>query len=72
MHAYIVDSLLGSMFTNGSERTADVLYARGSPMHFAHKDAPAWMRKDHLQAYIGRCILALRLELEIAYQTSGD
>ena len=41
-------------------------------MHFAHKDAPAWTRKDHLQAYIGRFILALRLELEIAYQTSGD
>ena len=27
MHVYIVDSLLGSMFTNGSGRTADVLYA---------------------------------------------
>ena len=56
MHAYIVDSLLGSMFTNGSGRTADVLYARGSPMHFAHKHAPAWTRKDHLQAYMGRFI----------------
>ena len=31
MHVYIVDSVLGSMFTNGSGRTADVLYARGSP-----------------------------------------
>ena len=53
MHVYIVDSLLGSMFTNGSGRTADVLYARGSesPMHFAHKHAPAWTSKDHLQAY---------------------
>ena len=56
MHAYIVDSLLGSMFTNGSGRTAYVLYARGSPMHFAHKQAPAWTRKDHLQAYMGRFI----------------
>ena len=56
MHAYIVDSLLGSMFTNGSGRTADVMYARGSPMHFAHKQAPAWTRKDHLQAYMGRFI----------------
>ena len=56
MHAYIVDSLLGSMFTNGSGRTADVLYARGSPMHFTHKHAPAWTRKDHLQAYMGRFI----------------
>ena len=27
MHVYIVNSLLGSMFTNGSGRTADVLYA---------------------------------------------
>ena len=50
MHVYIVDSLLGSMFTNGSRRKADVLYARGSLVHFAHKPAPAWMRKDHLQA----------------------
>ena len=37
MHVYIVDSLLGSMFTNGSGRTADMLYARGSLVHFAHK-----------------------------------
>ena len=44
MHVYIVDNLLGSMFTNGSGRTADVLYARGSPVHFAHKPAPAWTR----------------------------
>ena len=44
MHVYIVDSLLGSMFTNGSGRTADVLYARGSPVHFAHTPAPAWTR----------------------------
>ena len=51
MHVYIVDSLLGSMFTNGSVRTADVLYARGSLVHFAHKPAPVWTRKDHLQAY---------------------
>ena len=53
MHVYSVDSLLGSMVTNGSGRTAesDVLYPRGSPMHFAHKHAPAWTRKDHLQAY---------------------
>ena len=50
MHLYIVDRLLGSMFTNGSGRTADVLYARGSLVHFAHKPAPAWTRKDHLQA----------------------
>ena len=56
MHVYIVDSLLRSMFTNGSGRTADVLYARGSPMHVAHKHAPAWTRKDHLQAYMGRFI----------------
>ena len=56
MHVSIVDSLLGSMFTNGSGRTADVLYARGSPMHFAHKHAPAWTRKDQLQAYMGRFI----------------
>ena len=56
MHVYIVDSLLGSMFTNGSGRTADVLYARGSPMHFAHKHAPAWTRKANLQAYMGRFI----------------
>ena len=32
MHVYIVDRLLGSMFTNGSGRTADMLYARGSPV----------------------------------------
>ena len=44
MYVYIVDSLLGSMFTNGSGRTADVLYARGSPVHFAHKPDPAWTR----------------------------
>ena len=50
MHVYIVDSLLGSMFTNGSGRTAEVLYARGSRVHFAHKHAPAWTRKDNLQA----------------------
>ena len=50
MHVYIVDSLFGSMFTNGSGRTADILYARGSLVHFAHKPAPAWTRKDHLQA----------------------
>ncbi len=50
-HVYIIDSLLGSMFTNGSRRTTDLLYARGSPMHFAHKHAPAWTSKDHLQAY---------------------
>ena len=56
MHVYIVDSLLGSMFTNGSGRRADVLYARGSPMHFAHKHAPDWTRKDHLQACMGRCL----------------
>ena len=56
IYVYIVDSLLGSMFTNGSGRTADVLYARGSPMHFAQKHAPAWTRKDHLQAYMGRFI----------------
>ena len=54
MHVYIVDRLLGSMFTNGSGRIADVLYARGSPVHFAHKPAPAWTRKDHLQACMGR------------------
>ena len=47
IHVYIVDSLIGSMFTNGSGRTADVLYARGSPVHFAHKPTPAWTRKDH-------------------------
>ena len=44
------------MFMNGSGRKADVLYARGSPMHFAHKHAPAWTTKDHLQAYMGRFI----------------
>ena len=49
MHVYIVDSLLGSLFTNASGRTADVLYARGSPVHFAHKPATAWMRKDHFR-----------------------
>ena len=27
MHVYIVDMLFGSMFTNGSGRTADLLYA---------------------------------------------
>ena len=43
---YIVDSL----FTNGSGRTAEVLYARGSCVHFAHKPAPAWTRKVNLQA----------------------
>ena len=53
MHVYIVDNLLVSMFTNGSGRTADVLYARGSLVHFAHKPAPAWTRKDHLQAQEG-------------------
>ena len=50
MHVYIVDNLLESMFTNGSGRTADVLYARGSLVQFAHKPAPAWTMKDHLQA----------------------
>ena len=50
MHVYIVDSLHGSMFTNGSGRAADVLYARGSFVHFAHKPAPVWTRKDRLQA----------------------
>ena len=50
MRVYIVDSLLGFMFTDGSGRTADVLYARVSTVHFAHKPAPAWTRKDHLQA----------------------
>ena len=49
MHVYIVDSLLGSMFKNGSGRTSYVLYARGSLVHLAHKPAPAWTRKDHLQ-----------------------
>ena len=44
MHVYVVDSLIGFMFTNGSGRTADVLYSRGSPVHFAHKPAPAWTR----------------------------
>ena len=52
MNVYIVDSLSGSLFTNG-RRTADVLYARDSLVHFAHKPAPAWTRKDHLTA-IGR------------------
>ena len=28
MHVYIVDRLFGSMFTNGSGRTTDVLYAQ--------------------------------------------
>ena len=53
MHVYIVDSLLESMFTNGSGMTTDV---RSSPIHFAHKHAPAWTRKDHLLAYKGRFI----------------
>ena len=35
IHVYIVDSLFGSMFTNGIGRAADVLYARGSAVHFA-------------------------------------
>ena len=51
IHVYIVNSLLGSMFTNGSGRTADVLYAEVLLENFAHKPAPAWTRKDHLQAY---------------------
>ena len=46
MHVYIVDSLVGS---NGSGMTADVLYGQCSLLHFAHKPAPAWTRKDHLQ-----------------------
>ena len=29
-----------------------MLYARGSPVHFAHKPAPAWTRKDRWQAYM--------------------
>ena len=43
-------SVLYPMFTNSSGRTADVLYARGSLVHFAHKPVPAWTRKGHLQA----------------------
>ena len=35
MHVYIVNSLLGSMFTNGSGRTADVLYAEVLLENFA-------------------------------------
>ena len=55
MHVYIVNSLLGCMFTNGSGRTADVLYARGSHEQSAHENL-AWTRKVHLQAYMGKFI----------------